>query len=68
MMKRLLIMLIYVVSFLELQSPDFACKLILTGASAITLCVIFYSVLLYKRVCNDAKFMDKSVKCTRITR
>ena len=30
-MKRLLIMLIYVVSFLELQSPDFAWKLILTG-------------------------------------
>ena len=31
LMKRLLIMLIYVVSFLELQSPDFAWKLILTG-------------------------------------
>ena len=29
-------------SFLELQSPDFAWKLILTRASAKTLCMIFY--------------------------
>ena len=53
-------------SFLELQSPDFAWKLILTGASAITLCVIFFQKVVPPILCVFLNFVRHDSKPPKI--